>query len=257
MIRDESIQLWMGNKNKEKDDGSLDISLIRSPTKYEIIRLLNNNELSFEDIVKNTSKSKPTISMHLKSLREEGIVKYKMDPSDNRKKIFYLCADIIGNVNANRHVHVKENQTKLLIEDFIENGDVEYTLMLVHSFKSILQEFGIEMEYILTSIGNHMGVYLFETLYDKDFNRFQSNIIQYWKDNNLGLLQFELNDNIQIVCYDCFECYNLPKTGKPECYLEVGMFETLFSKYFNHEASVTEIKCYSMGDDYCAFEVEI
>lgn len=88
MIRDESIQLWMGNKNKEKDDGSLDISLIRSPTKYEIIRLLNNNELSFEEIVKNTSKSKPTISMHLKSLREEGIVKYKMDPSDNRKKFF-------------------------------------------------------------------------------------------------------------------------------------------------------------------------
>lgn len=36
MIRDESIQLWMGNKNKEKDDGSLDISLIRSPTNTKL-----------------------------------------------------------------------------------------------------------------------------------------------------------------------------------------------------------------------------
>lgn len=255
MTKSDSIQILL-SKNEKKNQKLIDINIIKSQTKYEILELLKNNEMSFEEIVENTSKSKATISMHLKNLREEGIVKHKPNPLDNRKKIFYLSAEVLGAVDTSKVKTVKENQTKLLIDEFIENGDIEYTLLLVHTFKSILVEFGIDIDFVVQSIGNHIGEYLFKELYDEDFDVFTQNITQYWKNNNLGNLSFEFGNNIQVSCTDCFECSNLPKLGKPVCFLEKGMFEMLFSKFFKFDVNIIEIQCYAMGDDKCVFEIE-
>ena len=131
MIMDQNSLKIILNENDDKKE----IDIIKSQTKYEIIQLLNNYEMNFEDIVQNIAKNKSTISMHLKSLKDAGIVEYRLDPEDNRKKIFYLTANVVANINSSKPVHVKENQTKLMIEDFIENGDINYALMLVHAFK--------------------------------------------------------------------------------------------------------------------------
>jgi len=83
MITSNPIQILMKNDSDH-------IDIIRSPMKYEILELLRHNEMNFEEIVENTSKSKAAVSLHLKDLKEEGIVKYKSDPHDNRKRIFTL-----------------------------------------------------------------------------------------------------------------------------------------------------------------------
>ena len=55
-----------------------------------ILEMLRNSDMEFDEIVSNTGKSKSTVSVHLKSLREAGIVSFKTHPDDNRKKIFYF-----------------------------------------------------------------------------------------------------------------------------------------------------------------------
>lgn len=242
--------------NEEKNKKMIDINIIKSQTKYEIIELLKDNEMNYEDIVENLSKSKATVSMHLKHLRESGIVKYKADPTDNRKKIFYLSAEVLGGIDTKKIKGVKENQTESLMKEFVHQGNIEYTLMLVHFFKSVLVELGIDIDYIVSLIGNHMGEYLFEILQDENLETFCENIKNYWKVNNLGDLSFDFSNNITVSCVNCFECSSLPKLGKPSCYLEKGMFEKLFSLYFKFDVDVLEIKCYAMGDEKCVFEVQ-
>ena len=39
--------------------------------------------------------------------------------------------------------------------------------------------------------------------------------------------------------------------------LDTGIFEALFSEYFNSSVCVIEIQCYTMGDGKCVFEVEL
>ncbi|WP_303371321.1 V4R domain-containing protein [Methanobrevibacter sp.] len=34
------------------------------------------------------------------------------------------------------------------------------------------------------------------------------------------------------------------------------MFESLFYNFFDFYINIVETKCYSMGDDFCLFEVE-
>ena len=97
---------------------------------------------------------------------------------------------------------------------------------------------------------------IFDLLYDDNLEIFLDNIAKFWKNKGLGRVSFEIGDIIKITSKDCFECELLPKTGKPACFLDTGIFEALFSEYFNSPVSVIEIQCYTMGDGKCVFEVE-
>ena len=65
------------------------VNVIKSPVKLTILEMLRDSDMEFEEIVNNTGKSKSTVSVHLKSLRESGVISYRVHPVDNRKKIFY------------------------------------------------------------------------------------------------------------------------------------------------------------------------
>lgn len=115
-----------------------DISIIKSQTKYEIMELLRYNEMNFEEIVENVAKSKATISSHLKSLREDNIVKYKPQPRDNRKKIFYSNSKIIGTVNPLELKKTEDSQSKVILNNILDENQLDSIIRLIHSFKLIL-----------------------------------------------------------------------------------------------------------------------
>ena len=126
MTMSNPIQILLNKKSENQKMVNIDI--IKSPMKYEILKLLRENEMNFEEIVKNTTKSKATVSLHLKGLREEGIIKDKADPNDNRKKIFYLNSKMLGSIDSR---NIGSNKTKNLINNFIKDGNIEYWICTV------------------------------------------------------------------------------------------------------------------------------
>ena len=254
MTTSNPIQIIL-NENKTKTP-MVNIEIIKSPIKYKILELLRHGEMNFEEIVENTSKSKASISMHLRDLRKEGIVNYRHDPIDQRKKIFYLNADFLGSIDTSKTKILKKDQTKLMIDEFIEKGDIEYIILLTHAFKSMILEFGMDISPVLQKIGNHIGEYLYSQLKSNDLETFTNNISQYWLKNNLGELSFKINKSIEITCIDCFESKESPILGIPGCHLEKGMLEKLFNLFFNLELKIDEIMCYSMGDEKCLYQLQ-
>ena len=81
------------------DLSDLSVKVVKSPVKLTILEMLRDRDMEFDEIVSNTGKSKSTVSVHLKNLRETGIISYKLHPADNRKKIFYLNSKYLGSVN--------------------------------------------------------------------------------------------------------------------------------------------------------------
>ena len=231
------------------------VNVIKSPVKLTILEMLRDSDMEFEEIVNNTGKSKSTVSVHLKSLRESGVISYRVHPVDNRKKIFYLNSKYIGSVNYTDPKEIKETQTDYLVENLI-NEDAEFSTLLFHTLKSMLIQEGINIDPIMQSTGNSIGNSLFDKLYDEDLEVFMGNIAEFWKKKGLGRVSFKIGQIIKITTYDCFECELLPRTGKPACFLDTGIFEALFSQYFKMPVSVIETQCYTMGDEKCVFEVE-
>ena len=69
MTTSNPIQIIL-NENKTNSP-MVNIDIIKSPMKYEILELLRHGEMNFEDIVENTKKSKASISMHLRDVRKK------------------------------------------------------------------------------------------------------------------------------------------------------------------------------------------
>ncbi len=234
---------------------SIGVNVIKSPVKLTILEMLRDRDMEFDEIVSNTGKSKSTVSVHLKSLREKGIISYRVHPVDNRKKIFFLNSKYIGSVELSEPKQIEETQSNYLIKNIVDE-DAEFSTLLFHTLKAMLIQEGINIDPILQSTGNSIGKSIFEKLYDDDLDIFMNNIAEFWQRKGLGRLTFDVGQIIKITTYDCFECELLPKTGKPACFLDTGIFEGLFTEFFNLPVSVIETQCYTMGDEKCVFEIE-
>ena len=233
----------------------LGVNVVKSPVKLTILEMLRDTEMEFDEIVTNTGKSKSTVSVHLKSLRESGIISYRVHPVDNRKKIFYINSKYLGSVNISEPKQIEETQSDYLIKNIIDD-DEEFSTLLFHTLKAMLIQEGVNIDPILQSTGNSIGRSIFEKIYDDDLDIFMENIADFWQRKGLGRLTFKIGQTIKITTYDCFECKLLPKTGKPACFLDTGIFEGLFTEFFNLPVSVIETQCYTMGDEKCVFEIE-
>lgn len=234
---------------------NIGVNVVKSPVKLTILEMLRDRDMEFDEIVNNTGKSKSTVSVHLKNLRENGIISYRLHPVDNRKKIFYLNSKYIGSVNISEPQEIEETQSDYLIKNIVDE-DAEFSTLLFHTLKAMLIQEGVNIDPILQSTGNSIGKSIFEKLYDDDLDVFMDNLAEFWQRKGLGRLTYKIGQIIKITTYDCFECELLPKTGKPACFLDTGIFEGLFSEFFSMPVSVIETQCYTMGDEKCVFEVE-
>ena len=234
---------------------NIGVNVVKSPVKLTILEMLRDSEMEFDEIVSNTGKSKSTVSVHLKSLRENGIISYRVHPVDNRKKIFFINSKYLGSVNISEPKEIEETQSNYLIENLVDD-DAEFSTLLFHTLKAMLIQEGVNIDPILQSTGNSIGKSIFDKMYDNDLNVFMDNIADFWQRKGLGKLTYKIGQNIRITTYDCFECQLLPKTGKPACFLDTGIFEGLFTEFFNLPVSVIETQCYTMGDEKCVFEIE-
>ena len=237
------------------DLSDLSVKVVKSPVKLTILEMLRDRDMEFDEIVSNTGKSKSTVSVHLKNLRETGIISYKLHPADNRKKIFYLNSKYLGSVNFSEPKQLEETQSNYLIENIVE-GDGQFSTLLFHTLKAMLIQEGINIDPILKSTGNQIGKSIYHKIYDDDLDVFMNNLSKFCESKGLGRLTFEIGQIIKITTYDCFECELLPKTGKPACYLDTGIIEGLFTEFFKLPVSVIETQCYTMGDGKCVFEIE-
>ena len=249
MSEQKPIQIF-SNSNE-----NIGVNVIKSPVKLTILEMLRDRDMEFDEIVSNTGKSKSTVSVHLKSLRESGIISYKVHPVDNRKKIFYLNSKYIGSVDISEPKEIEQTQADYLIKHIVEE-DAEFSTLLFHTLKAMLIQEGINIDPILQATGNSIGRAIFDLVYDEDLDVFMDNISAFWQRKGLGRMSFDVGQIIKVTTYDCFECGLLPKTGKPACFLDTGILEGLFSGFFNLPVSVIETQCYTMGDGKCVFEIE-
>ena len=57
---------------------------------------LQRRDLSLSEIAVLTSKAQSTLSVHLDKMVKEGLIGYRDDPEDNRRKIFYVISRPVG-----------------------------------------------------------------------------------------------------------------------------------------------------------------
>ena len=230
------------------------IRAVESPVRVKILSLLRERELSFHEVVVLTGKAKSTVSAHLRALLQEGVIGEKPDLADSRRKKFYIKSRFLGDITAG--ARIEDEEEARLIEAFVGESDPRlfYKLMF-RSIRVSLMSQGINIDPILREAGYRIGKGVYAATKDPDVNVMVRNVMNFWERHNLGHIVVENYSPVTLVVYDCFECGELPHTGKPACAFDAGILEAVFSGFYKTDHKVTELRCYAMGDDQCKFVI--
>jgi predicted hydrocarbon binding protein len=232
------------------------IRAVESPVRMKIVSMLLKKEMSFDDIVASSGKVKSTISVHLKSLVDDGIVSSRADPMDARKKIFFIDSSYLGGLS--RRKKIEKDVEEYITGHALDSDDpFAFFRLMFRTIRVSLLNDGIDLDPVLHKAGGNVGEALYGKVADEDIGRLLEGLATFWSANKLGRLEVKGKEPPVIHVYDCFECQDLPFLGRPACAFDSGILETVFSRHYGGAASVKETNCYAMGDNYCRFEITI
>lgn len=226
---------------------------IDSPVKMRILSMLKEREMSFDELVLNLGKAKSTVSVHLKWLTSEGVVRSRSDPSDSRRKLFSMDSVFIGGASPEERVLIQGERDDILT--FGEDNPGNFFRFILKTIRVTLLREGIIIDPLLQAAGYSVGQTLFEYVKAGDIEEFLSKISDFWINHILGRIEVVSLTPVIINIYDCFECISLPFLGKPACAFESGIFNGLFNRFHNGKTFSAETHCYAMGDNFCQFEI--
>lgn len=253
----------MSNPARSRDDVEPFIQIIASeqglkaidsPLKGKILEMLQERDMDFEEIVSRSDRAKSTVSVHIKSLAEAGIITSRPSSEDARKRIISLNGRIIVRADARDAEMLWAD--RFFPDTLPKNASQRdvFSFILTSLRVSLLTE-GISIYPILARAGRKAGSAIFPLVQDPDLHSFIENIADFWSRSGLGSVELEREDTITMVIRDCFECMDLPITGRPECAFDGGVLSALFSAYYGEKKEAVETQCYAMGSNLCRFEI--
>jgi len=231
------------------------VHAVKSPVRVLILETLREGEVPFDEIVRRTGRAKSTVSVHLRDMVNEGIVGWRLDPADARKKLFFTNAERIGALSSSERISA---ELARYAGDYRESGSdpFAYFRLVFRTIRTILMQTGINLDPVLTAAGEEVGRAVFPTVEDKRTGVFLKNVAAFWECHGLGRIETGSEDPLEIFVYDCFECVDLPRIGRPACSFDTGVLAALFSGHFDRGVTVVETHCYAAGDAYCRFVIE-
>ncbi|HUU76353.1 MAG TPA: V4R domain-containing protein [Methanoregulaceae archaeon] len=230
------------------------IQAIESPVKINILEMLKGGELPFEDLVSGAGRAKSTVSVHLKGLTDAGIIGFRGDPEDGRKKIFHINSSYLVGASAADRIQFKAERH---IREFVpsEKDTADFFRFIMSTVRITLLSEGISIDPLLHMAGSRVGTRIYASVAHQDTPGMVEKIKWFWDAHALGQVELESTDPLTLNIYDCFECIDLPVTGKPVCAFEAGLLSSLFSAHFEADHNAVETRCYAMGNNSCRFEL--
>lgn len=225
--------------------------VIKSEVKNKIISLLMEGEKTSREIREELGKAKSTISVHLSDLKELDIIREKVHPEDERKKIFYINSKLLGMSEPPFDEHYKHMLDNL--KD--ASGDsYEFLKSLFHLIRYGLTSFGLDIHPALKEIGRDAGREIADKFDSNDIEGLLVELKRFWSENQLG--EIKVVDENSILVKDCFDCCDMPDLGTTFCSLDEGMIEGIIEAKLDIDVEVKETECFGTGDNHCRFNIQ-
>jgi hypothetical protein len=227
---------------------------IENPVRRAILAALKEHEYTFDEIVVLAGRAKSTVSVHLQDLTATGVIGSRVDPEDARRKIFFLTGKLVASITPEDRVA----GALAAYAGAYRAGSGDPFAFYKLAFRTVrvsLMQKGILLDPLLTRAGEQVGEELYPALADAETGKFCANIARFWDEHRLGRVEVAGTEPLTLLVYDCFECIDLPVTGKPACAFDSGLLRALFSRHYRQPTAAVETRCYSMGFDHCRFEI--
>lgn len=233
------------------------VTAVSSPIRNTILFLIRDEEeVSFSRIMEYTGLSKSTVSVHLNSLIEAGLIASRPVPGDARKKRYYLRASHLADIHPCHQTGNNEFR-ELIRQCYIKYDNVDYRQIIPHIIQVALIEAGIRIDPIMIRGGEMLGESVSVYLVAETLEKTIENVMKFWVRYGLGEMRIRSTLPLRLEIYKCYECMVLPKMEHGCCVISRGILMAILSAYFKQPVRVEEIECMAQGHPACCFEIEV
>lgn len=224
---------------------------ITNPVRQKILGELSKAELSLTDIANLTSKAQSTLSVHLDKMLKEGLVGSRDDPSDNRRKIFFLISRPVGTSKIPNDF-LREDLRQTVLSSIGDAGT--FYKGLIRSMIIGMESVGFSINPTMNMIGSEVAKALAKKMSSDNIEGVISEVQEFYEIHNMGEVCVYTFLPLTIIIRDDYE--TTLEAGEALCKFNEGLFRTLLMEKIGKELRITESECFGTANNYCKFVIE-
>ncbi len=226
---------------------------ISNSVRQKILNELQEQDLSLSEIADLTNKAQSTLSVHLDKMVKMGLVSSRDDPSDNRRKIFYLISDPVGSSV------VPRDDLKEAIGNTINDSIGDSCTFMKGILRSVIlgiEAIGFNMDPVLKDIGKQIGKELSKHMESDSLEGVIENIQEFYDKHGLGEVCVYSFLPLTLIIRDNGNCSDIPEATKTLYLINEGVLETILENNSEMSLKVTDSECFGTELNCCKYIIE-
>ncbi len=224
---------------------------ITNPVRQKILGELSKAELSLTDIANLTGKAQSTLSVHLDKMLKEGLVGSRDDPTDNRRKIFFLLSHPVGKSKMPND-KLREEMRQTVLSSIGDPGT--FYKGLLRAMIIGMESVGLGIDSTMRMIGAEIGKALAKKISSDDTEGVISEVQEFYEIHNMGEVCVYTFLPLTIIIRDDYE--TTMEAGEALCKFNEGLFRSILQEKTGKDLRITESECFGTANNYCKFVIE-
>jgi len=242
VIMDESFDIY------STANGLIQVS---NPVRRQILTSLLSSDLSLTDISNITGKAQSTLSVHLEKMASEGLVIFRDDPADSRRKIFTLSSKLMAR---SRDVNAEGMELYYRTLNTLTDKDANFFKILMRAFIVGAEASGLCLGASMRNLGKEVGKVLAKSIRSAKTEDIISELQEFYEKNDIGEVCVYTFMPLTIIVRDNYELTQC--TAESLSMFSQGLFVTVLQETTKKRYKIATSECFGASNNYSKFVIE-
>ncbi|MCL1984456.1 MAG: ArsR family transcriptional regulator [Methanomassiliicoccaceae archaeon] len=224
---------------------------VSNPVRRQILSQLSSSDLSLTDISNITGKAQSTLSVHLDKMASEGLVIFRDDPSDSRRKIFSLSSRLMAR---SRDVNQEGMEVYQKTLESISDKDCNLFKVVLRAIIIGAEASGLCIGAAMQQVGMSIGHILAKKIMSPKVEDIISQLQEFYEKHDMGEVCVYTFMPLTIIVRDTYEVTSC--AAESISMFSQGLFVTVLAELTKKRYKIASSECFGASNNYSKFVIE-
>jgi len=224
---------------------------ISNPVRRQILSFLSSSDLSLTEISNMVGKAQSTLSVHLDKMVNDGLVTFRDDPSDCRKKIFSLSSKLVAR---SRDANEESKKAYHRALNDLPSRDSNFFKTLMKAMIIGMEAYGLCLGASLRRLGRGTGLAMAKNIKSVKVEDIVSEIQEFYEIHDIGEVCVYTFMPLTIVIRDNDELTSC--VAESISMFSQGLFVTVLEEVTKRRYKVVSSESFGADNNYFKFVIE-
>jgi len=224
---------------------------ISNPVRKNIMTYLASSDLSLTEISNMAGKAQSTLSVHLDKMVNDGLVTYRDDPADSRKKIFSLSSRLVAR---SRDVNEESKRAYYKTLEGLHDRNGNFFKTLMRTMIIGMEANGLCIGASMRHLGKSTGCVIAKKIRSTKVEDIVSEIQEFYEIHDIGEVCVYTFMPLTIIVRDTYDI--TPCAAESISMFSQGLFITVLEEITKKRFRILSSECFGESNNYSKFVIE-